>query len=73
VSRGANPSVIAIDISGALKLKLNKNGDLLLGAQGGRFQEPQVYQQLRGGTRKAIEGHYRIISANTVGFCVGDL
>ena len=59
VAPGANPSMIRLKFEGASKLKINKDGNLLLMINGQqlRFRKPLVYQQ-SGGLRREIAGRY---------------
>jgi hypothetical protein len=73
VAPGADPSRIRFKFRGAGTLRIDDRGDLLLEAEGDeiRLQKPQVYQETSG-TRKAVEGHYRMAGANTISFRVAD-
>jgi len=73
VAPGADPSSIRLKFRGAGRLKIDDNGDLVLGADGEqvRLQKPQVYQEASG-TRRAVEGRYWIAGANTISFRVAD-
>ena len=75
VSPGRDSNTIALRFDGIQGLALNPQGDLLVQVDGTTLvqQKPSVYQDYRGvrTTRKTIDGEYRLISANTVGFDVG--
>ncbi len=73
VAPGANPNRIQLRFRDAGKLRVNENGDLLLGAAGNevRFEKPVVYQTADG-QRRTVEGSYVIAAANTIRFRVGD-
>jgi Beta-propeller repeat len=60
---------IALRFDGIESLALNSKGDLLVQVDGTAVvqQKPVVYQEYG----KTIDGQYRLISANTVGFDVG--
>jgi Beta-propeller repeat/Divergent InlB B-repeat domain/Domain of unknown function DUF11 len=71
VAPGADPSVIAWDVEGATKLRVNEAGDLILETADSsmRLQKPVVYQMVAGERREVIGG-YRI-DHNTVRLAVG--
>jgi Beta-propeller repeat len=73
VAPGTDLSRIRLKFRGAGKLRIDDKGDLVFGAAVDevRLQKPQVYQETSG-TRKIIEGRYRIAAANTIGFRVAD-
>jgi hypothetical protein len=71
VSAGTDPSSIGVRFNGTDKLKIDGNGDLLLSAEGLRFQKPLMYQE-SAGVKKEIEGRYELAADNTVHFAVGD-
>src|SRR5579864_3123074 len=70
---GADPKKIRLKFRDAGKLRVNKDGDLLLGLMGDEvyFEKPVVYQTL-GGQRKKVEGRYVLAAANLVGFRLGE-
>jgi hypothetical protein len=69
VAPGGDPSSICLKLQGAEKPRIDKNGDLLLGAA--RFQRPLVYQETDG-RRTTVRGDYRMMAANTVSFIVAE-
>lgn len=73
VAPGADPSRIRLKFRGAGSLRIDDKGDLVLGgdAEQVRFQKPQVYQEANG-TRKAVQGRYRMVATNTISFRVAD-
>jgi hypothetical protein len=72
VRPGGDSDSIALRFDGIQGLALNPQGDLLVDVDGTSVvqQKPLVYQDHHG-LRKTIDGQYRLISANTVGFKVG--
>jgi hypothetical protein len=72
VSPGGDSNTIALRFDGIQGLTLNPQGDLLVQVDGTSVvqKKPVVFQDY-GGARKPIDGQYRLISANTVGFDVG--
>jgi hypothetical protein len=72
VQPGADSNTIALRFDDIQGLALNPQGDLLVQVHGTTVvqQKPFVYQDHRG-VRQTIDGQYRLISANTVGFDVG--
>jgi hypothetical protein len=73
VAPGSDPSRIRLKFRGAGTLRIDDEGDLLLGAEGEelRLQKPRVYQEADG-TRKAVEGRFWMAGANTISFRVPD-
>jgi hypothetical protein len=72
VQPGGDSNTIALRFDDIQGLALNPQGDLLVQVYGTTVvqQKPFVYQDNRG-VRQTIDGQYRLISANTVGFDVG--
>src|SRR6185436_3766593 len=72
VRPGADSNSIALRFDGIQGLALNPQGDLLVQVDGTSVvqQKPLVYQDYSG-VRQTVNGRYRLISANTVGFDVG--
>jgi len=73
VAPGADPNRIQLKFRGAGRLRVNENGDLLLGTAGDevRFEKPVVYQRANG-ERRAVEGSYVMAAANTIRFRISD-
>jgi uncharacterized protein (TIGR03437 family) len=67
---GADLSRIRFRVSGAESVRLNPQGDLLLGLPGGEvsWQKPTVYQQDKAGGRRVVEGRYAMLADGSVGF-----
>jgi hypothetical protein len=73
IASGANPDVIAIRFDGAHKISVNAQGELVLTLTGGEIRQPKpVIYQTVGGTRKVINGGYRMVDACTVAFSIGE-
>jgi hypothetical protein len=72
VSPGADPGLIRMAFDGAQSLKLDANGDLIVGLPGGELRQhrPVVYQEING-QRRPISGEY-VIRGNEVRFAIGD-
>jgi uncharacterized protein (TIGR03437 family) len=72
VAPGANPRAIKLSIDGAEKIRIDKNGDLILrlGARELRQHKPIVYQDVNG-DRRAIRSGYAL-KGNQVEFETGD-
>jgi hypothetical protein len=71
VARGANPKAIHLAFEGARRIRINSEGDLVLGTQTGevRFKKPVVYQPAGGGQQKVtIAGKYVLRNTNEVTF-----
>ena len=73
VMPGADPEAIALRFTGADKLSLTSNGDLVLtlGDEEIRQPRPVLYQTVRG-QRKEIVGGYKLVDDRTVKFFVGE-
>jgi hypothetical protein len=71
VAPNADPKPIRLQVSGATKLIINREGDLIVSAQNGEiaFHKPEIYQQ-KDGTRVQIAGRFTLQARNTVGFKV---
>ena len=69
VQPGADASQIALQFSGADKLRVNSSGDLVLSTKLGEVLQhaPIVYQVING-TKKQIKGSYKIAEENKVSF-----
>jgi hypothetical protein len=69
ISPGADPSQIQFQIRGANQIRLDGEGDLVLGTAIGtlRFQTPVVYQEL-GGVRVPVKGSYVLRDSSHVAF-----
>jgi hypothetical protein len=72
VAPGADPNSIRLDIEGASKLKLDRNGDLRLETSDGAINQhkPVIYQQVDG-KRRQIAGNF-VLRGKQVSFRVGD-
>src|SRR5207302_767574 len=71
VRPGADPSAIALRLTGADKVEVDVQGDLVLHTAAGpiRQQKPFIYQEV-GGVRKEIAGGYVLKGEQHVGFKV---
>jgi hypothetical protein len=71
VAPGADPSVIALKVDGARKMRVNAHGDLVLSVVGGevKLQRPIIYQQVKG-RRREISGKYALVAGHRVTFSV---
>lgn len=72
VSPHRHPSAIRLAIDGAQSVRLDSNGDLVLGTRSRpiRMQRPIAYQDIEG-TRRRVAVRYRLMRGHTVGFDVG--
>ena len=70
---GADPKQVSLRISGADKVRLDAEGNLVLKIDGEEIRQhkPVIYQTLNG-VRKEITGGYRLAGKTTAGFWVGD-
>ena len=73
VSPGAKPEAIALQFTGADKISVAPDGQLLLAVAGREISQPApvIYQTIDG-TRHEITGGYRLVDAKTVCFDVGN-
>jgi hypothetical protein len=71
VAPGANPKNIKFQITGAQRLEIDKQGNLLLHTQSGviRQHRPVIYQEING-KRREIAGSYVLLGQQQVGFTV---
>lgn len=72
VDPGADPSVIQWEIDGARGLEITAEGNLDIHLPGGvvRHEKPVVYQPAGDGKRP-VEGGFRLLAENRVGFKIG--
>jgi len=69
---GADVSAIQLRISGAQRTSVDGHGGLVLEtASGQAIQHSPAMYQMRHGRRTAVEGRYRVLSGNRVGFEAG--
>lgn len=68
-----DPRVIRFGISGAEKLSISAQGDLLVGVAGGsvRFHQPVAYQR-NGGEKMLVAANYLLEGHDTISFQLGD-
>jgi hypothetical protein len=68
---GADPGAIRMRFSGAGRLRVTREGDLVLEGPGGRMTQkrPLIYQESAGG-RREIGGGYVLLARDTVGLKV---
>ena len=73
IAPGVSPNVIAMRFTGADKMALDSNGELVLSIGGDEIRQPKpvIYQTLRG-EQKGIAGGYVLADANTVKFSLGE-
>ncbi|HEV8144853.1 MAG TPA: SBBP repeat-containing protein [Bryobacteraceae bacterium] len=72
VAPGADPEVIRLEYSGAERLSIDANGDLVVRGSKVELREeaPELYQRI-GGKKRRVEGRYLLIDAHTIGFSIG--
>jgi len=72
VAPGADPNSIRLEVDGARKLRVDRQGDLVLELRHGaiRHHKPVIYQDING-SRREIAGNF-ILHGNRVAFQVGD-
>ena len=71
VAPGANPKLIKFRVEGAQRIRLDKQGNLLLALKDGevRLNKPFIYQLTGDGSRSEVKGSYQI-NGNEVRFKV---
>ena len=69
----ADPSQIKLEFTGAAKLKINRDGELVLKYKGGeiRHKQPVAYQIING-EKRFVAARFRLLSKNLVGFALGE-
>jgi hypothetical protein len=69
VAPGADPAQIQFEIQGADRLRLDPQGNLVMGTIAGevRLLRPGIYQMVKG-TRREVAGHYVLRAENRIGF-----
>jgi len=73
IAPGASAGNVKLGFRGATNASLDADGDLNLHVDGGvvTLRAPQVYQKV-GDQRQEVSGKFELLSANQVGFAVGD-
>lgn len=69
VSPGRDPEEIAVQFNGIDSMRLDGKGNLLLGTAAGDLiqHKPVLYQEVDG-KRRAVDGRYRLLGGNRIGF-----
>jgi uncharacterized protein (TIGR03437 family) len=70
---GADPCIIKLRFAGVSESDIDTRGDLILKTSAGEIRQnrPFIYQEI-GLERRAIEGRYRLLGGNMIGFQIGD-
>ncbi len=73
VSPGADPGRIRLHFRGSKRLTVTPEGDLIVGTAAGELvqKKPVLYQMLADGSRKVVEGGYRLLDRDTAAFRIG--
>lgn len=73
VAPGADAKAIRLQFVGARKLRVDHDGNLVIAAANGsvNFHKPVIYQSVDGIRRIPVDGRFRLLSRNTVGFQLG--
>lgn len=71
VGPGATPSSIGLEFSGAGRIEVDAEGDLVLSTTGGeiRLHKPVIYQEIAE-QRRSIDGQYVAMGKNRIGFSI---
>ena len=69
---GADPNSIRLHLSGAQRIRIANNGDLVVQIDNAevKFERPVVYQDL-GGARRQVQSRFALLNRHTVGFHLG--
>lgn len=72
VAPHADFRAIRLDLTGQQGLRVEDSGDLVIETEAGeiRWKKPEIYQDVNG-TRRSIDGRFRIANSRTVTFEVG--
>jgi uncharacterized protein (TIGR03437 family) len=72
IGRGTSPNRIRLAVDGARRVRIGKQGDLLIETRSGEVRQlaPRVYQTLHG-VRREVPANYVLLSANEIGFRLG--
>jgi photosystem II stability/assembly factor-like uncharacterized protein len=72
VAAGANPAAIAWRVEGAKRLRVDTNGELVMGTAAGevRQHKPVAYQEING-ERREVAARYVLRGTNRVSFALG--
>jgi hypothetical protein len=72
VAAKADPGQIRLAFSDSSRLRIERDGSLVLSLQGNEltFRKPVLYQE-RNGSQVAVDGSFRLLAGNRVGFSVG--
>jgi hypothetical protein len=73
VAPGADPRAITQSFEGVRRLRVDRNGDLVLSVAGGELRQskPVAYQEVEG-QRREVTSRYRVSGRGRVSFEVGD-
>ena len=73
IAPGSDPHAIALEVDGARRIRLNREGDVLLRMDATRdmvMGKPHIYQQASNG-RSEIAGHYVLAAHSRIAFALG--
>jgi hypothetical protein len=72
VAPGADPRAIKLHYDGVRRIRIDRNGDLLLSVKGGELRQskPIAYQLIEG-ERREVASSYQTVGKNLVEFAVG--
>ena len=72
IAPGSDPGLINVRFTGAKRITVDKNGDLILSTSVGEIRQakPRVFQEIAG-QRVEVSGRFILRSKNQVGFEVG--
>jgi Beta-propeller repeat len=73
IAPGADPKAIALDVTGARKLRIDANGNLMMAVSGGDvvLQKPLAYQDVNG-SRQEVASNYILSGDHRISLSVGD-
>ena len=73
VAPGADADAIRLQLQSARRLKIDRDGNLVITMAGGSvtFHKPMIYQPVDAIRKTLVDGQFRLLSKNTVGFQLG--
>lgn len=73
VAPGADPRLIRLEYDGAVSVRVDRDGDLILKVKGGELRQsrPVAYQEVDG-RRREVASRYVVKGGRQIGFAIGD-
>ncbi len=72
VAPGADPSRVRMQFQGVKRVRLDRNGNLVVAAGGSEvvFEKPTIYQN-QDGVPKPVDGRFKLLASHAIGFAIG--